>query len=131
MEHASLSAITIGSKDIATSIACSDHTLIHINQTSAFIDRRGYVDWYISFVIRNICNKISIDFGWNTNDGIGVKPLRTIRSIIPQITIMKSGTEMGRIGFRQNNNDSIPPRNIERFRIFDRRVMDLFDRSAS
>ena len=128
MEHVSLSATTIGSKELVISIARSYDTLIHTNQVSYSIDIRVHDDWEISFRIQIIYNEMSIDFRRNKNDGICVNPSRTIRSLIPKITIMKSGTG---IGFGQNNSDGIPPRNIRRFVLFNRGTSDFSDRSTS
>ena len=105
-----------------TSRARSDDTLTDTNQASASIDIRGHSEREISFGIRKSCEKISIDFGRNNNDGIGVNPSRTIGSISPQITSMKSGTERGRIGFRWNIYDGIPPRNTGSSVLFDRGI---------
>ena len=51
------------------------------------------------------------------NDGIHVNTLRTIRSISPHITSLKSGTG---IGFCRNSGDGIPPRNIGSSGFFNR-----------
>ena len=106
MEHITLSVITIGSKDLAIGRAHLDDTLIHTNQTIASIDRQGYGDIEIYFGSQKCCNKISIDFGRNTDVSICANPSRTIGSISPQITIMKSGTV---IGFGCNSGDGMPP----------------------
>ena len=74
---------------------------------------------------------MSIDFGWNKNDDIYVNPLRSIRSISPHITSMKSGAEMWRIGFRQNSSDRIPPINIGSFDLFNRGMSDFSNKRAS
>ena len=110
MENVSLSAITIGSKYLAISGSRLEDTLIHTNQASASIDRRGQGDWEIYFRIQKSCNKINIDFRRNTNCGIGVNSPRTTGSIIPYISIMKSGNEMQKIGFGRNSGDGIPPK---------------------
>ena len=52
-----LSAINIGSEELAISRAHSDETLIHANQASASIDRRGHGDQNFSFGIRKSCEK--------------------------------------------------------------------------
>ena len=70
---------------------------------------------------------MSIEFGHKMNDGISVNPSRTIGSIIPQITNMKSGTG---IGFGRNSGDGIPPRNIVSFSLFDRGAHNFSNRSA-
>ena len=61
---------------------------------------------------------MSIDNGWNTNDGIRVNPSITIGSISPHITNLNSGTEMQIIGFGRNSGDKISPRNTGRFDIY-------------
>ena len=88
MKHASFSAITIWSEEIAISRAHLDKTLIHTNQASASIDRWGNGYQEFSFGGQKICDKIGIDFGWNTNNRIPVNPSITIGSITPHITIM-------------------------------------------
>ena len=74
MEHIALLFISVGSKELAIGGARSENTLIHTNQLSASIDIRVHSDWEIFFKITNSYNKMSIYFGWNTNDGIGVNP---------------------------------------------------------
>ena len=74
MKHASFSAITIWSEEIAISRAHLDKTLIHTNQASASIDRRGHGDQDFSFGGWKSCDKIGIDFGRNTNKIIPVNP---------------------------------------------------------
>ena len=107
-----MSGITVGSKDIAVGRARSENMFIHTNQEITSIDRQVHGDWYIYLEIWNSCNKVSVDFGQNKNDGISVIPSRTIVSIIPHITSLKSGTEMRRIGFGRNSDDDIPPRKM-------------------
>ena len=68
-----------------------------------------------------------VDFGWNTNDGIRVNPLITIKSIRPQIISLKSGTV---IAFRCSSGDGISPVNIGIFGLFYRETSDFSDRSA-
>ena len=109
MEHVLLLVITIGSKELAISRVRLDDTLICTNQLIASIERRGHSDWDIYFGIRKSCNEININLGRKMNVGIRVNPSRTIKSIIPQITSMKSGTG---IGFGKNSSDGIPSRNI-------------------
>ena len=101
MEHVSLSAIPKGSKELAISRARLDNTIIHTNQERYSIDRLGHDDREISFGSRKRCNKTSIDFRWNTNDGICMNLPITIGSISSHITRLKSGTEMQIIGFGQ------------------------------
>ena len=56
-----------------------------------------------------------------------MNPPRTIGSIIPQITSLKSGTG---IGFGLNGGDGILPKNIRSFSLFDIGTSDFSDRSA-
>ena len=44
---------------------------------------------------------------------------------------MNSGTEMQRIGFRQNSNDGTPPRNIGIFNLFDGELRVFENMSSS
>ena len=69
-----------------------------------------------------------IDFGRNTNDGIGANPSRTIGSTRPHIISLKSGTEMQIIGFRQDRNDVILQINTRSFNIFNIGTYDFADR---
>ena len=62
------------------------------------------------------------------NNGISVNPSRTIMHISLKITIMKSGTQMRRIGFGWNRGDGIPQRNIGIFSLFDIETLDLSGR---
>ena len=107
--------ITVGSKELAIGKAHSNNTLIHTNQSSAFIDRWVHSDWGISFGIWKSCKKMIIDFRQNTNIGICVNPSIPIGSIIPQIASLKSGTE---IEFGCNIGDGIAPRKIIRLKLF-------------
>ena len=111
MEYVLLLTIAIGSEDLAISRDFWDETLIHTNQSISYIDIHGNGDWDLSLGSQNSCNKTSIDFGRNMNDGISVNPSITIGSIIPQVTRTKQG----------------------RFNIFDsfRETLDISDRNAS
>ena len=129
VKHVSLLTITMESKDIAKIRASSDNTLIHTNQASASIDRRGHGDRDIYFGICKSFNKIRIDLGRISNDGIGVNAPRTFRIIRPQITSLNSGTETRRIGFGRNSDGNIPPRNIGSVKLFDIGTSDFSDRS--
>ena len=87
MEHFSFSVITEGSKYFAIVGARLYDTLIQSNQTISTIDRQVNGDWNISLGSLNIWNKMwRIEFGKNSNDGIGVSPPRITGSIIPQVT---------------------------------------------
>ena len=87
MEHVSLSDITIGYKELAISRACLDNTLMHTNQASVSIDIWRHGDRGIFFGSQKSCNKIIIDLGPNTNDGIRVNPSRTIGSISHRLPV--------------------------------------------
>ena len=75
----------------------------------------------VGIVVTNV-----IHFVRNMNDGIGVNPSRTIRSISSYITIMKS---VDGIGFGCNSGDGIPTRNIVIFGLFNRVMLNFFNRS--
>ena len=107
---------------------CLDKTIICGNKASAFIDRWGHGDCRNSFRSRNICNKMSIHFGWNMNDGISVNPSRTIGIVSPQITVLKSGTG---IGFGYNSSGGILPRNIGVLILFNIGALDFSNRITS
>ena len=62
MEHITLSVITVGYRELVIGRARLEETLIHTNQPSASIDRRGHSDWEISFGSHKSFNKMSIDF---------------------------------------------------------------------
>ena len=66
---------------------------------------------------------MSIDFRSNTNDGIPVNSLRTIRSIILHITSMKSGTG---VRFGLDSGDVIQPINIGSINLFDRGTLYFY-----
>ena len=81
-----MSVITVGSIDIVLGRARLDDVIMYYNQASDYIDIRGHSDQYISLGILDSGTEMRrIGFGWNSNDGIGVKPLRTIGIIIPYI----------------------------------------------
>ena len=54
MEHLSLLAITIRSEELAISRARSDNMLIHTNQASESIDRKGHGDKDFFFRSRKV-----------------------------------------------------------------------------
>ena len=65
------------------------------------------------------------------NNGTFMKPSGTINSISPKIASLESGTGIGRnSGVGRNRCYGIPPINIESFGLFDRAMLDFFDRSA-
>ena len=117
------SAITIWSKYIAMIRVFLDKTRICANQVSTSIDRWGDGDCGNSFRSQNICNKMSIHFGWNINYGISENPPITIIIVSPQITVLKSGTG---IGFGCNIIDDILPRNIGILILFNIGASDFF-----
>ena len=105
MEHITFSVINLGSKYPAIVRAHSNNTIMHTNQASASIDRQVRGDGGIYFGSQKSCNKISIDFVRNKNDGICANPSRIIRIISPHITVIKSGT--GNV-FGRKSGDGIP-----------------------
>ena len=61
--------------------------LIHSNQTSASIDRRGHSDQDTPLSSIKSCTEMRrVISGRNRNGGIGVNPPRTIGNISPQVT---------------------------------------------
>ena len=74
MEHVSLLDITIGSEEIAVNRVRLDETLIHTNKASASIARRGHSDRDFYFGERKSGDKMSIEFGRNTNNGMPTNP---------------------------------------------------------
>ena len=124
-EHVSFWVINLGYKEITGIRDRLNNTLLSTNQESASINRWGHGDWKISFGSWKSCNKMSTNFGRNTNDSIAMNPSRTTRSIIPQTISLKSDTEMQRIGLGWNSNDSIPPRNIGSFNLSNRGTSDF------
>ena len=76
----------MGSEELAISRARLEKTLIHTNQARVSIDRRGHGDQDFSFEGQKSCDKNSIDFGRNTNNGIPMNPSITIGIIKPHIT---------------------------------------------
>ena len=131
MGNLSLSAITKGSEEIAISRVYLDNTVIHTNQMSNFIDRRGHSDRKFSFGSWKSCDGMIIYLGGNTNNRIPMIPLRVIGSITSHITSLESGTGIGQNGsVGQNSGDGTPPSNIRSFVLFDRRASDLYDRNA-
>ena len=122
------SAITIWSKYIAMIRVFLDKTRICANQVSTSIDRWGDGDCGNSFRSQNICNKMSIHFGWNINYGISENPPITIIIVSPQITVLKSGTG---IGFGCNIIDDILPRNIGILILFNIGASDFSNRITS
>ena len=83
MEHVSLSAITIGSEELAISRAHPKKNIIHTNQSRDYIDRQGNGDQDFSFESRERCDKMSINFGRNTIIGMPNNPFINTRSITP------------------------------------------------
>ena len=87
MEHLSFPATPIGSKELAVgSMRLGNNIMTEANQSSASIDRWVHGDWYLYLGSQKSGNKMSVDFGRNTDDKIGMEPSRTIRRPHPQIT---------------------------------------------
>ena len=75
MEHLLLSETTIASKYIDIGSAWLGNNIIEeANQASAFVDMWGHSDWGLPFGSRKSGNKMSVDFGRNTDDKIGMNP---------------------------------------------------------
>ena len=75
MEHLSLSVTTIGLKDPAIGSArLGNKVIVEANQSSYSIDIRGHGDCDLPFGSRKSGNKMSVDFGWNTDEKIRMKP---------------------------------------------------------
>ena len=72
-------AITIGFKDLAlSSVWLGNKIILHANQVGDSIDRSGHHEREIPYGILKIGNKMSVDFGRNADETIGMNPLRTI-----------------------------------------------------
>ena len=81
MDNLSLSAITIGSKEIAVGSARLGKNIIEgSSQASASVERRGHRDQDFPFGSRESGNKMGADFGRNADETLVMNPLRTIRS---------------------------------------------------
>ena len=90
MKHILLSETTIGSKDLTMgSVQLGNNIFTHANQEIDSIDRRVHGDWDPPFGSRKSGNKMSVDFGRNTDDEIGINPSRTIGIPGPQINKTK------------------------------------------
>ena len=80
-------AVTIGPKDLAICSARLDYKLVaEANQLRTSIDIRGNGDWEYPFGSRKIGNEMSVGFGRNADDKIGMNPSRAIRSPHPQVS---------------------------------------------
>ena len=127
-----LSDVTIGCEEPAMSISHSYKTLTHTNHARASIDRWGHCDREFSLGEIKSGDKMSICFGWSTNNVIPMNLLRNIGSITPQIIGLDSGTGIRwNRGVEWNIIGRNSPRNIRSFGIFDIGTSDLSDRSAS
>ena len=124
MEHLSLSTIIIGSKYIVISSEWLGNKLIvSANQESTPIDIRGHGDREFPFGIQKSGNKMSVDFGRNADDKIGMNPSRTIRIPRPQITSTRKGScdifdlvsrtsDLSYMGFLWYGTDKIESKNL-------------------
>ena len=65
---------------------------MHAYQARAPIDIQGHSDGDFPFGSWKIGNKMSVDFGWNADDKIGMNPLITIRSPCPHTTRTRKGS---------------------------------------
>ena len=87
MEHLSLSATTIVSKNLEISSAqLYDKIIAHANQYNASIAIREHSDQEFTFRNWKSSKNISVDFGRNADEKIGMNPLRTIGISHPQMT---------------------------------------------
>ena len=87
-EHLSFTATTIGSKYLTINSAfLCDKIIPETNQASAFIYRRGHGYQEFPFKSQKSGNKMTVDFGRNTDDKIGMNPSRTIGITHPQINM--------------------------------------------
>ena len=86
MEHLQLLATTIVPKELVIGIAqLGDKLIAEANKSIASIDIQVQGDQEFPFVSWESGNKMSVDFGWNIDDKIGMNPLRTIRIPRPQV----------------------------------------------
>ena len=92
-EHLSLLEINIGSKDlIISSSQLGDKIIVHFYKMSAFVDRWGHGNQNFSSGSQKNGNKMSVGFGRNVNDKIGMNPSRIIGNPHPQIYKTKEGS---------------------------------------
>ena len=78
-DHLLFLATNIGPKEITISIKrLGDNIIVEDNQARSSIDRRGNGNRDLPFGSWKSGNKMSVDFGRNMNDKIGMNPLRTI-----------------------------------------------------
>ena len=72
------------------SIGLGEKIIAEANQVSNSVDRRGHSDRYFPFGSRKSGNEMSVYFGRNANDKIGMNPLKSIWSPSLQVnsTIM-------------------------------------------
>ena len=71
MEHLLFWELTIGSKDIyIVCVRLGNNIFAETKQLSTSIDREGHGDWDFPFGSWKSGNKMSVDFGKNTNDKI-------------------------------------------------------------
>ena len=87
MEYLSLSAVTLGLKDIVIgSKRLVEQIVVENKQAITYIYIQGHGDLDFPFGSRKSGNKISVDFGRNVDEKIGMNPLRSIGSPCPQVT---------------------------------------------
>ena len=82
-----MSAVNIGLKEIVIGSAKLDKNLIvEANQAITYIYRRGHGDQEFPFGSQKSCNKMSVDFGRNSDKTIGMNPSRSIVILYLQVT---------------------------------------------
>ena len=87
MEHILFTEVTIGSKDLTIgSVRLGYKIIIEDNQAQASIDRWGHGDQGFPFETQKIGNGMSVGFGQNAYDKIGINTPRTIGIPCPHIT---------------------------------------------
>ena len=86
-KHLLLSEITIGSKyPLIFGSWMGNNIIVEYNQVSTSIDIRENGDWDFPFRIRKRGNKISVNFGRNADEKIGMYPLRIIVNPLTKLT---------------------------------------------
>ena len=87
MEHLLLSVTTIGSKEFAiVSMRLGKNLIAEANKSISSIDIWDHSDQEFPSGSRKSGNEMSVDFGRNMDDKIGMNPLRTIGIPRPHIT---------------------------------------------
>ena len=75
IEYLSLLEIIIGSKELTIrSARLGDNIIMYTNQASSPLDRWGHSSQFFSIQSQKICYKMSVYFGQNMNEKIGINP---------------------------------------------------------